>query len=134
MYIEHACQQTQQVWPVEYEDQLTLLTSLESAEQYTHEHGGTILDPMPVFSARTVWHCVTLRITDGEHGATYSAWSSASRRWSAFFVFRIVIFQTMCYSGHVHTKRIRPHNNKRRKHEHHPANRIRQRHHQHRRK
>lgn len=40
MYIEHACQQTQQVWPVEYEDQLTLLTSLESAEQYTHEHGG----------------------------------------------------------------------------------------------
>lgn len=72
MYIEHAYQQTQQVWPVEYEDQLTLLTSLESAEQYTHEHGGTILDPMPVLSARTVWHCVTLRITDGEHGATYS--------------------------------------------------------------
>lgn len=72
MYIEHACQQTQQVWPVEYEDQLTLLTSLESAEQYTHEHGRTILDPMPVLSARTVWHCVTLRITDGEHGATYS--------------------------------------------------------------
>ena len=27
---------------------------------------------MPVLSARTVWHCVTLRITDGEHGATYS--------------------------------------------------------------
>ena len=47
MYIEHAYQQTQQVWPVEYEDQLTLLTSLESAEQYTHEHGGTILDPPP---------------------------------------------------------------------------------------
>lgn len=45
MYIEHAYQQTQQVWPVEYEDQLTLLTSLESAEQYTHEHGGTILAP-----------------------------------------------------------------------------------------
>lgn len=60
------------MWPVEYEDQLTLLTSLESAEQYTHEHGRTILDPMPVLSARTVWHCVTLRITDGEHGATYS--------------------------------------------------------------
>lgn len=39
MYIEHAYQQTQQVWPVEYEDQPTLLTSLESAEQYTHEHG-----------------------------------------------------------------------------------------------
>lgn len=47
MYIEHAYQQTQQVWPVEYEDQLTLLTSLESAEQYTHEHGGTILNPPP---------------------------------------------------------------------------------------
>ena len=45
MYIEHAYQQTQQVWPVEYEDQLTLLTSLESAEQYTHEHGGTIPPP-----------------------------------------------------------------------------------------
>lgn len=60
------------MWPVEYEDQLTLLTSLESAEQYTHEHGRTILDPMPVLSARTVWYCVTLRITDGEHGATYS--------------------------------------------------------------
>lgn len=120
MYIEHAYQQTQQVWPVEYEDQLTLLTSLESAEQYTHEHGGTILDPPPEGSEvfRQGAGLGLPLLGAGRH----------------FFVFRIVIFQTMCYSGHVHTKRVRPHNNKRRKHEHHPANRIRQRHHQHRRK
>lgn len=47
MYIEHAYQQTQQVWPVEYEDQPTLLTSLESAEQYTHEHGEPSSTPPP---------------------------------------------------------------------------------------
>ena len=55
MYIEHAYQQTQQVWPVEYEDQLTLLTSLESAEQYTHEHGGTIACTTRTFSPARVY-------------------------------------------------------------------------------
>lgn len=71
MHIEHAYQQAQQVWPVEHEGQLTLFTTRESAEQYTREHGGTILSPMPVLSACTVWHCVTLRIMEGKHGTTY---------------------------------------------------------------
>lgn len=77
MAIEHAYRETQSVWPVEHEGRLTLLTTRESAEEYAAEHDGTILDPMPVLSARTVWHRVTLEIADGEQGASYSVMESA---------------------------------------------------------
>lgn len=53
--------ETLTVWPVNDATGLHLFSTPEAAETYADEHQGDMLEPMPVMSARTVWHCVGLR-------------------------------------------------------------------------
>lgn len=53
--------ETLAVWPVNDATGLHLFSTPEAAETYADEHQGDMLEPMPVMSARTVWHCVGLR-------------------------------------------------------------------------
>lgn len=53
--------ETLTVWPVNDATGLHFFSTPEAAETYADEHQGDMLEPMPVMSARTVWHCVGLR-------------------------------------------------------------------------
>ena len=53
--------ETLTVWPVNDATGLHLFSTPEAAETYADEHQGDMLEPMPVMSARTVWHCVGLK-------------------------------------------------------------------------